>query len=704
MGVRMSARLLVAALLVGVGASSALAAEEPAPAAGGPVTMSVSVGLSGYVDPERPLRVAVELSASSLVVGTLELDFGGRVTTAVEVPAGSVKRYELEGPPPLTRRQLTVRLTSEDGAEMASEAIRLQVPADEMLVGMLDAGALETALRSARSTPLQREVSPIGVTPSDASALAPLSYAIVGPGGLGGFDAAAIGALVQWVEEGGRIYGTAADIGRLDIEGASQALGSTGLLVTRVGAGEVGVLDRPDDLSVDTWSAILRDRPGATRIVDQSRQDSSLALVSAASAGQDASVPALPWLLFGIVLFILLVGPVNFLVLRSMNRPEWAWVTVPLLSVGFLVAFWMVGRSQLPDFSATHALVTIDNGGQTSSRAGVVVQVESAGDHVMALEEGWRAFPSARSIGGGVVSGDVGDAGVEFTLEDLGVGTVELAWDDEEVALDAAVETTTLVSGTNALEVTVTNRSPWTLWAWGAVVNGVGFNGTGSLAPGASGTVTVRSSFSRVAYEPVISEAVARRPFDADNPAGTYNVVYPLATFAESEAPALRDRGAYVFGLTDERDLDVQMDGRTAPAPGTALFVKRFRLPETAAAALGGVRPEVLSVVGASSVERYGDEIYAYGADELYFLYEVPAAAPSRAEINPSFTALDDVAVFDWAAGEFSRFEWGQAFTVDDVASASGEIVIRARVPADSERFFDESITLGRFALRWVDA
>jgi hypothetical protein len=216
--------------------------------------------------------------------------------------------------------------------------------------------------------------------------------------------------------------------------------------------------------------------------------------------------------------------------------------------------------------------------------------------------------------------------------------------------------------------------------------------------------VTVRSVLTRVPYEPVISEAVGRRPYDPDFPIPTYEVVYPLAAFAEQEAPGLRDRESFVFGFTDGRDLPITMDGRSGDAAGTTLLLRRFALPSDAAVLLGGVRPEVLSVVGASSVERYGDEIYAYGADEVYFHYEVPAGAPERAEIDPSFTQLDDVAVFDWAAGEFVPFEWGVPFTIDDVASTSGEVVIRARRDAADDRFFDESITLSRYAMRWSTA
>ena len=47
-------------------------------------------------------------------------------------------------------------------------------------------------------------------------------------------------------------------------------------------------------------------------------------------------------LLFG---YILLVGPLNYLLLRRLDRREWAWVTMPLLVVGFAVAAYVYGNT-----------------------------------------------------------------------------------------------------------------------------------------------------------------------------------------------------------------------------------------------------------------------------------------------------------------------------------------------------------------------
>lgn len=45
-----------------------------------------------------------------------------------------------------------------------------------------------------------------------------------------------------------------------------------------------------------------------------------------------------------LLLYIVLVGPVNWLVLRKLDRREWAWLTIPMLSLLFTVGAFSAGR------------------------------------------------------------------------------------------------------------------------------------------------------------------------------------------------------------------------------------------------------------------------------------------------------------------------------------------------------------------------
>ncbi len=49
------------------------------------------------------------------------------------------------------------------------------------------------------------------------------------------------------------------------------------------------------------------------------------------------------WLVFGLLLgYVLLVGPLNYFLLKRLDRREWTWVTVPALSVLFVGVVWSV--------------------------------------------------------------------------------------------------------------------------------------------------------------------------------------------------------------------------------------------------------------------------------------------------------------------------------------------------------------------------
>ncbi|MCR4406464.1 MAG: hypothetical protein NUW24_06015 [Anaerolineae bacterium] len=54
-------------------------------------------------------------------------------------------------------------------------------------------------------------------------------------------------------------------------------------------------------------------------------------------------LPSLRWLALVLLAYIILVGPANYLVLRRWRRLEWAWVTIPLLTVAFSAGAFGVG-------------------------------------------------------------------------------------------------------------------------------------------------------------------------------------------------------------------------------------------------------------------------------------------------------------------------------------------------------------------------
>ena len=664
-------------------------------------TMDVSAGFDGYVHPDRPVPVVVDLTASELVVGRLDVLSGGSVvSTDVELPAGGVKQYVIEGVAPGDRRRITVRLVrTDDGETLAEQTLPLLVPRGEVLVGVLGIDGIDTVLRSAKSTPRGGEVRPVRL---DAAALTdgggPLAYVIAGPGALSSLTSDQLRGLTRWVDTGGRLVGSPAELETVGEVGNGDPLAGTPATLTRFGRGELTVVPDPATLDADEWTRLLRDVPplGLVRQFDEFGGDAGL--VGAATAGREASVPALPWLLAGIVLFVLLVGPANFLLLRRIRRPELAWLTLPLLSAVFVAAFWIVGRSQLSDFTVSHAGVLVDAGGEVTGRAGLALQTASGGKHDLSLPVGWDArAPSSGASGlqvGELAGSRDGRSQVVFQLEDLGVGVVEGSWSDEDVAIDIAV----VFSG-GTIDVTVSNNSDWQFSSWGLVVNGVGLGARQPLTPGTSSELTARLTAGSGFYEPVITTALSRSGL-AGSDQRDYAVAYTLALATEQLVPTLRDDGSvFFFGVTDGVTPDIEVDGKAGRSEGSILVLKEREFDDSELGQLGRALPALLDVVGASSIEQYYNEVYAYGADEVYLRYVVPAGITGTLRVDPGRTQFNRAEVFSWQDNNFVVVSWGDALDPARFMSPAGEVVVKAVAAGDN--FFDDTLRLDRFALQW---
>ncbi len=93
-----------------------------------------------------------------------------------------------------------------------------------------------------------------------------------------------------------------------------------------------------DTVDVPLWRRLLPPRSGGTvSLVDDQT------IVSAVSNLPSLALPPIGGLLVLLFGYIVLVGPVNYLVLRSIDRREWAWVTVPVLIAVFTVGSFGIG-------------------------------------------------------------------------------------------------------------------------------------------------------------------------------------------------------------------------------------------------------------------------------------------------------------------------------------------------------------------------
>ena len=88
------------------------------------------------------------------------------------------------------------------------------------------------------------------------------------------------------------------------------------------------------------WPSLIPARSnGTVAIVDDSQ------IVGAAGNLPSLALPPLGGLLLLLFGYIALIGPINYLVLRRLDRREWAWITMPILIVGFAVGAYAFGSA-----------------------------------------------------------------------------------------------------------------------------------------------------------------------------------------------------------------------------------------------------------------------------------------------------------------------------------------------------------------------
>jgi hypothetical protein len=387
-------------------AVTALAVGPLVPAASGAdaVTMTARVLLQGHARAGSWMAVEVRLeNAGPALTGELHLEGGTstktRFASAVDLPTASRKTYVLYAQPPAFGRSLKIDLVATDGSPAGSTSVAylahdltqlvVGVVAErpDRLVGDLD---LPPSINNNPSV-----IAPLTVAdlPDRVEGWAPLDRLIWQDVDASTLSTAQIAALHGWLAAGGRLVivaGTAgigtlagfpddllpyrptatADLGAdllADLLGGRPVVSSAvPMLVGAPGTGRplVQAGDRwssaertygngtvtvlgfdPATPGVGTtegmrslWQRLLPPRSGTSPAFSD---DSNL--LSAAGQMPSLALPPIGGLLILLIAYIAIIGPVNYLILRRLDRRELAWVTMPVLVAGFAIAAYGYG-------------------------------------------------------------------------------------------------------------------------------------------------------------------------------------------------------------------------------------------------------------------------------------------------------------------------------------------------------------------------
>ena len=528
--VRVAVALAVAGLvLLGLAAPAAVSAD-------GGFTMTARALIQGHVRQGAWFAIAVDVQNGGPTV-TGELRVGGgtdsrtRFGTPVELATGSRKTYILYAQPPTfggsvkvqlvngeqviaeaqvaialhDQAQLVVGVVSENPAKIVSElkllpsptgapaAIatlttddlpeRLQAwaPRDRLIWQDVDASTLTPAQMAALRGWIAgggRLVIVGGTAGADSLAAFPDDILPYRPTAVLDTDPSALRPILGGVPEGAKtLTAYAGD------PGAGHVLAMSGDRVIaadrKLGNGSITLLGfdpttswiaEGDAWDTPLWRRLLPARSGGTVSLADDQT-----IVAAVTNLPSLALPPIGGVLVLLFGYILLVGPVNYLVLRRLDKREWAWFTVPALIVVFTAGSFGIGGLMRGSEVIVHEVGVVRGAPGTdaavaSSYLGVfspnrgTYQASVQGDALLSAPMNGDVFGNGTGATLDVIQGD------PSRVRDLAVGVGSIRTIRAEASATGPDITGDLQLADGHVKGTVTNHSDRTLQAAALVV------------------------------------------------------------------------------------------------------------------------------------------------------------------------------------------------------------------------------------------
>jgi hypothetical protein len=290
------------------------------------------------------------------------------------------------------------------------------------------------------------------------------------------------------------------------------------------------------------------------------------------------NLPSTGALLAFLLAYVLVIGPLNYLLLRRLRRLEWAWLTVPLVVLLFSCGLYAVGAGL--------------RGGQSQLNQAAIVQGAEGQPRAFAtafigLFSPRRAsytvgFPAEALVGGApgrftpneqfdpVVTDDTGARSMRVLADVVSVTTFVV---EQVVDLPVSIQSR-LTSDSAGVRGEVRNTGAGALEDV-VLVRGDSFARLGTLAPGASQQVAPNSlqrgfpaSVGLADSGPFDRQEILRVLFDRDA-ARLRNPSLPTAGLSD-------EQGVYLLGWGGSPTIAATIDGQAAAQTGLTLYVIRL--------------------------------------------------------------------------------------------------------------------------------
>ncbi len=251
-------------------------------------------------------------------------------------------------------------------------------------------------------------------------------------------------------------------------------------------------------------------------------------LVSAVSQLPSLALPPVGGLIALLAAYILLIGPINYVILRRLDRREWAWLTMPVLVVVFTVGAYGFGTAlRGNDVIVNEVAIIRGAAGATDGTGQIYLGVFSPSRGQYQLQVPGGALLSSP------INGDFGGTGAASQLDvlqgdparirNLDVGFGSLRTIRAETAVSVPLVQTELRLQDGFLVGTVRNASTEALHG-AALVLGSNVASLKDLAPGAQASVNLQ--ILNTQFGQSLSDKVVGQIFAPDGRASNSNDLY----------------------------------------------------------------------------------------------------------------------------------------------------------------------------------
>ncbi len=479
----------------------------------------------------------------------------------------------------------------------------------------------------------------------------------------------------------------------------------------------------------DLWTTLLilgRPRP-AWAYGFTSQWDTALQAVASVPG---VSLPSAIQLCGFLALYIVLIGPLNYLVLTRLKRRELAWFTIPILIVLFTAVAYVTGFQLRGSRAILHRLALVQSWSNSDvSRVDALLGVWSPrrARYDLLIDQGYLVRPIPRNLSG-ALSGGVGGQvvlGQTTTLRGVQVDVASV----QPFAIEGYSHTASRITGD--LMLSLQGES---LHIAGEVVNAGDVDLTGVVLAMAGTTWPLGDLRAGQVLQvdqvfqgglSTFGAASALDPYPATGGYGYYGYDQFLSSIVGGDCFSTADirrrcdlvgsllngqgrgSGAYLFGWADEVPIGIQVLNVGADPVDVALYVIEMNvsLPSSSQGTIV-VPPSLMTYYPLDEEYYYATPygLYMYAGEEYAFRFVPATILPPLSvdsfiihmESDPSYgeqSGAPVVEAHNFATGQWDMLpvEWGDTVIsqAQPYVDPAGGIELRLRVPmSDTESWY----------------